>query len=139
MTDLILRMLEAGVILRDFSVENPVRAIRQDSHDLSATAPIPLAAGSRVSALEIQEYYLARTKGFLENAGTRGPHDDWVVDLWGRGLQALRSGDHSGVATELDWVIKKRLLDRYRDGRTIPLSGPRVHRLLLAYHDISPG
>ncbi|HLS25976.1 MAG TPA: Pup--protein ligase [Beutenbergiaceae bacterium] len=138
MTDLILRMLEAGVVLRDFSFENPVRAIRQISHDLTATTPVTLAHGATASALEIQEYYLARVRRFLADQDAGGPHDEWVVDLWDRGLTALRTGDLTPVQTELDWVIKKRLLDRYLQGRALTLTDPRVSRLLLAYHDISP-
>lgn len=138
MTDLMLRMLEAGVILRDFRLENPVRAIRQISHDLNATSPVALAHGGLANALDIQEYYLDRVTRFLQSQDERGPHDEWVLDLWGRGLRALRTGDLSPVATELDWVIKKRLLDRYTRDRNLALTDPRVSRLLLAYHDISP-
>ena len=35
----------------------------------------------------------------------------YVVDLWGRGLDAIASGDWSGVDTELDIAIKRKLLD----------------------------
>lgn len=88
--------------------------------------------------MDIQEYYLDRVTRFLQSQDERGPHDEWVLDLWGRGLRALRTGDLSPVATELDWVIKKRLLDRYTRDRNLALTDPRVSRLLLAYHDISP-
>ena len=138
MTDLILRMLESGVALRDFSFENPVRAIRQISHDLTGAGPVSLAHGTTASALDIQEYYLDRTRTFLADQGRGGAHDEWVLDLWERGLTALRAGDLTPVQTELDWVIKKRLLDRYLQGRQLTLGDPRVARLLLAYHDISP-
>src|SRR5690606_30607884 len=40
--------------------------------------------------------------------------------------------------TELDWAIKARLLERYRSRHRLGLDDPRVARLLLAYHDISP-
>ncbi|HLS14044.1 MAG TPA: Pup--protein ligase [Beutenbergiaceae bacterium] len=137
MTDVLLRMMEAGTVLRDFTFENPVRAIRQISHDLSATTAVPLAHGSRASALDIQTYYLERAEQFIAETGAPGRHDRWVLDLWRRGLRALRTGDLSPVATELDWVIKKRLLDRYQAKHDLPLSDPRVSRLLLAYHDVS--
>jgi len=138
MTDLMLRMLEAGAMFRDFSLENPVRAIREISHDLSASAPVPLARGMRMSALEIQSAYLERARAFVDGAEERGRHDERVLELWERGLHALAVGDPSGVDTELDWAIKKRLIDRYRSSHDVPLSDPRVRRLDLAYHDISP-
>ncbi|HLV56187.1 MAG TPA: Pup--protein ligase [Actinotalea caeni] len=138
MTDLLLRMLEAGLSFRDFTLENPVRAIREISHDLTATKEVPLARGGRMTALQMQESYLERARDFVDRSDERGPHDAWVLDLWQRGLAALASGDLSGVETELDWVIKKRLVDRYRAAHDVPLSDPRVRRLDLAYHDISP-
>ncbi|MGC0274721.1 Pup--protein ligase [Pseudactinotalea sp. Z1739] len=138
MTDLILRMLEAGVILRDFTFANPVRAIRQISHDLTASTQVPLAHGTTASALEVQEYYLERTRTYLSESDQHGPYDGWVLDLWSRGLEGLRTGNLEPVETELDWVIKKRLLDRYLAGKDLPLTDARVSRLLLAYHDISP-
>jgi proteasome accessory factor A len=137
MTDLVLRMLEAGVMLRDLAPENPVRAIREISHDLSAAVQVPLARGGRMSALQMQTVYLEQARSFLASSSEQGPHDAWVLDLWERGLRALETGDPSGVETELDWAIKKRLLDRYVAAHGVPLSDPRVRRLDLAYHDIS--
>ena len=49
----------------------------------------------------------------------------------------MRTGEHSLVERDLDWAIKKRLLDRYTSAHDLPLSDPRVLRLDLAYHDIS--
>ncbi len=139
MTDIVLRMLEAGVILRDFTFENPVRAIRQISHDITATAPVPLVHGAQATALQIQRYYLdAATEYVQSDDAHRGPHDAWVLDLWRRGLDALDAQDLTPVETELDWVIKKRLVDRYVQGHNASLTDPRISRLLLAYHDISP-
>ncbi len=138
MTDLVLRMLEAGVVFRDLTLENPVRAIREISHDLTAAKEVPLARGERMSALQMQRIYLDRARSFVDAADERGPHDAWVLDLWQRGLDALESGDHGSIETELDWAIKKRLIDRYRAAHDVALSDARVRRLDLAYHDISP-
>jgi proteasome accessory factor A len=52
--DLILRMIEAGVIMRDMRMENPIRSIREISHDLSGRALVRLANGRQLTALEIQ-------------------------------------------------------------------------------------
>jgi proteasome accessory factor A len=58
--------------------------------------------------------------------------------LWTRALVAARSADSTGVETELDWAIKARLIDRYRQRTGAELADPRVARLELAYHDIGP-
>ena len=88
-TDLVLRMIEAGVVMRDHTLENPIRAIREISHDLTGRRRVRLANGREASALEIQEEYLTRAKDFVE---TRGLHTDVikrVLDLWERGLRAV--------------------------------------------------
>ncbi|MFV0253669.1 MAG: Pup--protein ligase [Beutenbergiaceae bacterium] len=137
MTDLMLRMLEAGAMFRDLTLDNPVRAIREISHDLSASTPIQLVRGERMSAAQMQQHYWERASDFVATSDQVRPHDAWVLDLWRRGLQALASGDLSGIDTELDWAIKKRLIDRYRQSHQVPLDDARIRRLDLAYHDIS--
>ncbi|MFV0427555.1 MAG: Pup--protein ligase [Beutenbergiaceae bacterium] len=136
MTDLILRMLESGAIFGDLTLENPVRAIRQISHDLSASQPVALARGASMSAVAMQQRYWEQARQFVSSSAP-GPHDEWVLDLWRRGLDALTSGDLTGIDTELDWAIKKRLIDRYRARHRLPLDDPRVRRLDLAYHDVA--
>src|SRR6201989_3235740 len=53
--DLVLRMIEAGVIMRDLTLENPIRAIREVSHDISGRRKVRLVNGKECSALEIQQ------------------------------------------------------------------------------------
>ncbi len=136
-TDLVLRLIEAGIPIRDLSLENPIRAIREISHDMTGAAPVTLANGRTVTALDLQEEYLARVGDFVAQRGGGSPQDKQVLELWGRGLHALRTGDLSLVERELDWVIKYRLIERYRAKHDLPLSDVRVQRLDLAYHDIS--
>src|SRR5699024_6381242 len=80
MTDIIIRMLEAGTSLTDLEIENPVAAIRTISHDLSGGAPLELVSGRRTTALGAQEVYLDRARTFVEAHGY-GAHDEWVIDL----------------------------------------------------------
>ena len=54
MTDLVLRMIEAGVPIKDMTLENPIRAIREISHDMTGRRKVRLANGREMSALEIQ-------------------------------------------------------------------------------------
>ncbi len=60
-----------------------------------------------------------------------------VLDLWERVLKAVDTDDLDSVATEIDWVIKQRLLQRYMDKHDLTLPSPRIAQLDLAYHDIS--
>ncbi|MDT5286822.1 MAG: proteasome accessory factor [Mycobacterium sp.] len=135
---LVLEMIEAGVPFRDFSLDNPIRAIREVSHDLTGRRPVRLAGGRQASALDIQREYYSRA---VEHLQTREPNAqiEQVVDLWGRQLDAVEAQDFAKVDTEIDWVIKRKLFQRYQDRYDMELSDPKIAQLDLAYHDIKRG
>ena len=54
-----------------------------------------------------------------------------------RTLSAIETGNLSLVDTEIDWVIKHRLIERYSAKHRLALSSPRIAQIDLAYHDIS--
>jgi proteasome accessory factor A len=135
--DLVLRMIEAGVVMRDMALENPIRAIREISHDLTGRKTVRLANGRELSALQIQGEYYERALAFVDREGLSSPMQKQVLDLWGRTLQAVGSGNLADVETEIDWVMKYRLISRYIDKHDLTLSHPRVLQLDLAYHDIN--
>ncbi len=137
--DLVLRMIEEGVPMRDLSMENPIRAIREISHDLTGRRKVRLASGREASALDVQEEYLSRAKDFADRRGIDDPTILRALDLWERALGAISSGDLSSIEREIDWVIKLKLIERYREQHGLPLSHPRVAQLDLAYHDIHRG
>src|SRR6201994_1975188 len=136
--DLVLRMIEHGVAFRDLTLENPIRAIREISHDLTGTRMVRLAAGRAASALEIQREYYNRAVEFTEANGS-DPATDKVVELWGRTLDAIEKNDLSLIDREIDWATKLTLIERYRTKHQLPLSSPRIAQLDLAYHDIQRG
>ena len=135
--DLMLRMIEAGVLMRDLRLENPIRSIRETSHDLSGRQPLKLANGSTMTPLDLQRIYLQRVKDFVAANGAHNRHTGRVVDLWERTLDAIESGDHSGIDTEIDWAIKKKLVDRYAERHGLEMSSSRLSQVDLTYHDIS--
>ncbi|MET0435553.1 MAG: Pup--protein ligase [Cellulomonas sp.] len=136
-TDLVLRLVEAGLPMRDLTLENPIRAIREISHDVTGMHPVTLVSGRTVTAVDLQEEYLGRVQDWVAAETDATPEVKQVLELWERGLRALRTGDLSLVERELDWVIKYRLIERYRAKHGLDLSDVRVARMDLAYHDIS--
>jgi proteasome accessory factor A len=135
-TDLVLRMIEAGVVLRDLTLENPIRAIREISHDITGTRKVKLANGREASALEIQREYCNKAQDFIDRRGGDVTVKR-VLDLWQRTLTAIETGDLSLVDREIDWVTKYQLIERYRAKNDLPLSSPRIAQLDLAYHDVN--
>jgi proteasome accessory factor A len=136
--NLVLEMIEEGVQFRDFSLDNPIRAIREISHDLTGRRLVRLAGGREASALDIQREYYSRA---VEHVAKRSPNPiaDRVVELWGRTLDAVEQQDLTKIDREIDWAIKHRLVERYRSKHNMELSSPRVAQLDLAYHDIRRG
>ncbi|GAB2625501.1 Pup--protein ligase [Streptomyces capparidis] len=135
-TDLVLRMIEAGTVMRDLTLENPIRAIREVSHDITGRRKVRLASGREASALDIQEEYYSKAVDFAERRGIRTGIVERVLELWGRTLEAVRTGDLDRIATEIDWVMKYQLIERYRSRDNITMSHPRIAQIDLAYHDI---
>jgi proteasome accessory factor A len=136
MTDLVLRMIEAGVPIRDMTLENPIRAIREISHDITGRRKVRLSSGREMSALEIQSEYHSRALEFVDREGCSPVHRQ-MLELWGRVLKAVDSEDLGLIDREIDWAIKYSLLERYRANRGLSLSSPRIAQMDLAYHDIS--
>jgi proteasome accessory factor A len=136
--DLVLQLLESGAVMRDLTLQNPIRAIREMSHDTTGRAPVRLMNGRELSALDIQREYYEKVCDFADRRGLwQDPIHGRVLELWGRTLKGLEADDLSVVDREIDWVIKRRLLDRYMAKHDLELSSPRIAQLDLAYHDIS--
>ncbi|MCO5300905.1 MAG: proteasome accessory factor PafA2 family protein, partial [Candidatus Nanopelagicales bacterium] len=139
-TDLVLRMLEAGLPMRDLTLENPIRSIRDISQDPTGRRLVRLATGRSISGLDMQREYLGRVTSFASTHGLLADPTSVharVVDLWTRVLDAIESDRLQDVATEIDWVIKRTLIDRYMAKHGLDMTDARISQLDLAYHDIS--
>ena len=133
---IILRMLEEpSVVIRDMTLENPIRAIREISHDLTCTRRVRLANGREASALEIQSEYLNRAMRFADTRGL-SPLEQQALDMWEHTLTGLEK-DPFSLDRECDWVIKHNLIEAYRERHDLPLSHARVALLDLQYHDVN--
>src|SRR5712692_10561328 len=108
-TSMMLRMLEdPAVVLRDMTLENPIRAIREISHDIGCTRRVRLANGREASAIEIQIEYLEQ-----------------ALQMWEHCLTGLEK-DPLSLDRECDWVIKYRLIEAYRERHGLSLTHPKV-------------
>lgn len=142
-TLLVLEMIEADFGLPDMELSNDIESIREIARDQTGRIPLKLKDGTTRSALEIQQVVFDHTRRWLdhrvESRGTSNEEMARVVDLWGRTLSAIETQDFSQVDQEIDWVIKKKLLDRYQTRGNLGLDDPRLAQIDLTYHDIRPG
>lgn len=137
-TSILLRMLETpSMKLRDLTLDNPIRAIREISNDLTCKRKVLLANGEEMSALEIQSEYLERAIEFRDKHGL-DDQENQALDTWQRILTTL-DDDPFKLDRECDWVIKHKLIESYQARHGYSLSSPEVALVDLQYHDISRG
>ncbi|MEJ5996716.1 Pup--protein ligase [Corynebacterium sp. H130] len=136
-TELVLEMIEAGKELPDFELADDIATIREIARDTTGGTVIELKNGTTVTALDIQRAYFEAARTWYEQR-EHSAELDQVLDLWGRMLRALETQDFSQVDTEIDWVIKKKLIDRYQDKLDVPIEHPKLAQIDLMYHDIRP-
>ena len=133
-TNIVLRMIEDGFIQQRFNLRNAVRAIQQISDDISCTRKIELEDGRWLSAVELQQEYLEIAKRYLEQTDS-----DFITDQtmmhWEYVLKCL-STDPMRLDQELDWVIKKKLIDKYASSRNLAWNSAKIAMLDLQYHNI---
>jgi proteasome accessory factor A len=135
-TSIILRMLEEdGAPWRDLTLENPIRAIREISHDITCRRRVRLANGRELSAVEIQTEYLTRALRFAKRRGLP-PLEQRALEMWEHVMNHLEK-DPLDLTTEVDWVVKYHLIESYRKRGDLPLTHPRVSLVDLAYHDVT--
>jgi proteasome accessory factor A len=133
---ILLRMLEEpNVVLRDMTLENPIRAIREISHDMTCRRRVRLANGREASALDIQREYLDRALRYAERREL-SPLEKQALDMWQHVMDGLER-DPLSLDRECDWVIKYKLIEAYREKHDLPLSHPRVSLIDLQYHDVN--
>lgn len=135
-TACLLRMIEdPAVVLRDMTLENPIRAIREISHDLTCRRTVRLANGREVSALDIQREYLDRALSYADRHGFP-EFEQRALDMWAHCVTALET-DPFSLDREIDWVIKHRLIESYRERHGLALGDAQTQLIDLQYHDVN--
>ena len=134
-TTALLQMLEDDVVFREMTLENPIRAIREISHDVTCKRKVRLANGRELSALDIQWEYLERAMRYSRTTGFP-PEVERAIAMWEHLLTGLEK-DPLSLARECDWVAKHQLIERYRQKHDLPMSSSRLSLLDLSYHDVT--
>ncbi|GAA1473868.1 Pup--protein ligase [Corynebacterium felinum] len=151
---LMLEMIEAGFDIPHIELENEINAIRDCAKDISGHTLIALKNQEPMTALAIQRAYFNAAREWLKvresfraadpqaAGGTSDEEMHKVLDLWDRTLQAIETQDFSGVDSEIDWMIKLKLLRTYQARLGLDpedFSHPKLAHVDLTYHDIRLG
>ena len=135
-TAIVLRMIEDNFIKQRLALRDSVRAIQQISEDITCTRKIELENGKRLSGVEMQWEYLECAKQYFEQVES-DPVTDQIMARWEYVLTCLET-DPMQLDRELDWVIKKKLIETYVASRQLKWNSAKVMMLDLQYHNIRP-
>ncbi len=139
-TSLVLAMIEADVLdVERLRLADPLRAIRDISHDPGLTALVETADGRHVTALQIQLDYLDLARKFVDDryGSDVDPETEQVLAHWSEILDDL-SIDPMRCADRLDWVAKLSLLESYRERDGLGWSHAKLALVDLQYSDVRP-
>jgi proteasome accessory factor PafA2 len=138
-TSLVLAMIEDRFIGLDLAVEQPVRGLRDVSHDPTLKHQLSMADGRRLTAVQLQMEYLDLAKKYVEDR-LGSDADEQTVDVLARWESVLVRLEQNPMlcARELDWVAKLQLLEQYRDRDGLEWDDAKLHAIDLQYADLRP-
>ena len=124
--------------MRDLTLENPIRAIREVSHDITGRRKVRLANGKEAARWRSSRSTSRRPREFVERRG--GDPAPSGSSTCGAGCSTRsRPATCPRSTREIDWVTKLQLIERYQAKHDLPLSHPRIAQMDLAYHDLRRG
>ena len=142
-TSLVLAMIEDGWLGGDggvdLSVDRPVTALHEISHDPSLRHLVSLRSGRKLTAVQLQLEYAEQARKYVQDRYGDDADEETrdVLDRWESVLARLEH-DPMSLARELDWVAKLQLLEGYRSRDGLDWSAPRLQAVDLQYSDVRP-
>jgi len=136
-TELMLRAAELGLLKDKFTIENPIKTIREISNDLKFRNSFRLSSGREITALQMQNemYNIVSSMPGLDELLEK-PFYRYALNLWRRSLDALESEDYALVDMELDWMIKRKFMNSYKEKHQLNDMDSRLILLDISYHNI---
>jgi proteasome accessory factor A len=136
-TELMLRAAELGLLKDKFTIENPIKTIKEISNDLKFRNSFRLSSGREITALQMQNemFNVVSLMPGLDELLEK-PLYRYALNLWRRSLDALESEDYSLVDMELDWMIKRKFMNSYKEKHQLSDMDSRLILLDISYHNI---
>ena len=133
-TSLVLSMIEAGFGVMGMELDDPVKAIREVSRDITLKKKVKLENGKEYSAIEIQRSYLEKAREYLDH-GEASKEEGELLEKWEQILDQLEEEPRK-LSREIDWIAKLSLMENYMERKECSWEDPRVALIDLQYHDI---
>jgi len=144
-TLLVLDAIEAGALPRMHTVRRPLRALKQLCSDPTLRAEVQLSSGQRVTALELQRFYLEACRRYIDFHPDPPADALDVLQRWEECLEALveyKQNLEYGLTSDgserlvgvLDWVTKRFILQRL----DATADWAQRKKVDIRYHELSP-
>jgi proteasome accessory factor A len=135
-TAIVLALIEDRALPRSLAITDPVKVIKEISHDPACRREYPMERGKRMSAVQVQREYLEAALRYFASHEI-DPITKDVLVRW-EGVLAKLAEDPMQLDREVDWVVKRKLISEYVSRRRVDWRHPQVQMLDLQYHDIRP-
>ena len=137
-TSIVLSMIEDDAFPAHLVIKDPVRAVRQVSHDTTLNAVIEMVDGRHLTAAQIQTEIIEAATNYAIRFGLDSVDDQIgndVLQRW-RNVVASLQTDPLTVANIVDWVAKKRIVEGFAQRHGLQATDPRLKAIDLQYHDM---
>lgn len=137
-TLLVLDAIEAGIFQAPPAVRRPIQVLHGVCSDASLTYEFSLRNGRSATALQVQRYYLAGCRAFLNQQSDVPFEARDVLQLWNQTLdhlEQLNTGKEPAdtLVGSIDWVTKKYLLEKAGEDA----NWAERKKIDLRYHELS--
>ena len=135
-TALVLSMIEDDFVdFEEVDLLNPVGVVKEISHDLDIRNIYLTNSGKKYSAIDIQEWYLEKSKLYLSQQGFDN-NSRQVIDFWEQALNGLRNNKEE-LASRIDWIAKLALINRYQEKDGLTLNDDVIKSIDFKYSEIT--
>jgi proteasome accessory factor A len=135
-TALVISMIEDDFVdFEEVDLLNPVGVVKEISHDLDIRNIYLTNSGKKYSAIDIQEWYLEKSKLYLSQQGFDN-NSRQVIDFWEQALNGLRNNKEE-LASRIDWIAKLALINRYQEKDGLTLNDDVIKSIDFKYSEIT--
>ena len=135
-TALVISMIEDGFVdFDEVDLLNPVGVVKDISHDLDMKNIYLTNSGKKFSAIDIQEWYLEKSKSYLSQNGYDN-NSRQVIEFWEQAVSSLKNNKED-LADRVDWIAKLALINRYQEKENMNLNDDLIQSLDFKYSEIT--
>jgi proteasome accessory factor A len=135
-TALVISMIEDGFVdFDEVDLLNPVGVVKDISHDLDMKNIYLTNSGKKFSAIDIQEWYLEKSKLYLSQIGYDN-NSRQVIEFWEQAVSSLKNNKED-LADRVDWIAKLALIKRYQEKENMNLNDDLIQSLDFKYSEIT--